>query len=161
MTNAKANLFVTELPLEIAHERINPDAFDGLFVAMQGIELAAALGIPEILAVGGLVAGARKARFLDEGFEQDRAIGVTGVPVGGQTPAHQGEDARGEVLAMDPRQDEEAGVVHDQVQVTPALLARPTDELIPGFDLPGARAEAQRGDDVPGGTHEVAQGDIK
>jgi hypothetical protein len=33
---------------------------------------------------------------------------------------------------MDPRQDEEAGVVHDQVQSTPALLARPTDELNPG-----------------------------
>jgi len=32
MTSAKANLSVTELPLEIAHERINPHAFDGLIV---------------------------------------------------------------------------------------------------------------------------------
>jgi len=42
MTNAKTNLSVTELQLEIPHERINPDAFDRLFVAMLGIEIAAA-----------------------------------------------------------------------------------------------------------------------
>jgi len=126
------DLPVAEWALEVAHERINPDALDGLCMAVQDVEFSPTLRIAEVSPVGGLVAGAGKARFLDEGFEQDRAIGVTGVPIGGQTPAHQGEDARGEVLAMDPRQDEEAGVVHDQVQSTPALLARPTDELNPG-----------------------------
>ena len=156
-TDAKTNLSAPELPLEVARERIDPDAFDRLSVAMQGVELAATLRIAEVLPVGGLVAGAGKARLFDEGFEQDRPIGVAGLPVIGQSAADQGEDARGEVFAVDPRQDEEAGIVHDEVQVALPLIGRPADELIPRFDLPGARAEAEDGDDVAGGTHEVAQ----
>ena len=110
--------------LEVARERINPDAFDGLCVAMQGVELAAALRVAEMLPVGGLVAGAGKARLLDEGFEQHRPIGVAGMPVIGQASADQGEDARGQVFAVDPRQDEEAGVVDDEVQIALSLLGR-------------------------------------
>ena len=97
-------------------QRINPDAFDGLCVAMQGVELAASLRVTEVLPVGGLVASAGEARLLDEGFEQDRTIRVASVPVLGQASADQGEDARGEILAVDPRQDEEAGIVDDEVQ---------------------------------------------
>ena len=112
MTDAKAILSVAKIPLEVVHERVDPDAFDGLSVAMQGVEFAAALRIPEMSPVGGLVAGAGKARLLDEGFEQDRPIGVAGMPVGGQSHSGQGEDARGEVFAVDPRQDEEASGVY-------------------------------------------------
>src|SRR6266404_3690799 len=96
MTDAKAKLSVAELPLEVAHERVDPDAFDGLGAAMQGVELATTLRIPEMLPVGGHVAGACEARLFDEGFEQDRPIGVAGLPVGGQSSTDQGEDARGE-----------------------------------------------------------------
>src|ERR1039458_6942443 len=69
------SLSAAELALEVAHERIDPDALDRLSVAMQGVELAAALGIADVLPVGSLVAGAGKARLLDEGFEQDRSVG--------------------------------------------------------------------------------------
>jgi hypothetical protein len=74
MTDAEVNLSVAVLPLEVARERIDPDAFDRLSVAMQGIELATALGVAEVLPVGSLVAGADEARFLDEGFEQHRLL---------------------------------------------------------------------------------------
>src|ERR1700678_2438568 len=151
MTEAKAKLTVAELSLEVVHERIDPDAFDRLSVAMQDIELAATLRIAKVLPVGGLVAGAGKAWFLDEGFEQDRPIGVAGLPVIGQSSVHQGEDARGEVFAMDPRQDEEAGIVHDEVQVALSLICRPTDDLIARVDLPGARPEAESRENVAGG----------
>ena len=122
MRSAKVNLSGAELPLEVARERVDPDAFDGLGVAMQGVELAATLRIAEVLPVGGLVAGAGKARLLDEGFEQDRPIGIAGLPVIGQASADQGEDARGEVFAVDPRQDQEAGIIDDEVQVALSLL---------------------------------------
>src|SRR5208337_763582 len=157
MTEAKGILSVAELGLEVARDRIDPDAFDRLSIAMQNVELAAALGVAEVLPVGGFVASAGKARLLDEGFEQDGPIGVARIPVIGQSSAHQGEDARSQVLATDPRQDEEAGIVYDEVQVALSLIGGPTDELIPRFDLPGARAEAQGRDDVAGGAHEVAQ----
>src|SRR5271167_3371467 len=128
-----ADLPVAKLPLEVAHERIDPDALDGSCLAMQDVKFPPALRITEVLPVGGLVAGAGKARLLDEGFEQDRAIGVAGLPVIGQSSAHQGKDARGEVLAADPRQDEEAGVVDDEVEVPLSLISRPANDLIPRF----------------------------
>jgi hypothetical protein len=98
MTDSKPDLSAAELPLEVARERIDPNAFDRLSVAMQNVELAATLRVAEVLPVGGLVAGAGKAWLLDEGFEQDRPIGIAGLPVIGQPSAHQGEDPRGQVL---------------------------------------------------------------
>ena len=80
-TGTKPDLSAAELSLEVARERINPNAFDGLGIAMQDIKLAATLGISEVLPVGGLVTGAGKALLLDEGFEQDRPIGVADLPV--------------------------------------------------------------------------------
>lgn len=111
-----------ELPLELGRERIDPDVFDRLIFAMQGIELAATLGVAEILPAGGFVASAGEARLLDKGFEQDGPLGVTCLPVLGQAFADQGQDARSQILAADPRQDEESGIVHDEVQVALSLL---------------------------------------
>ena len=152
-----ASLSVTEMSAEVADERIDPDAPDGLGVAMQSIELASTLGVSEILPVGGLVASACEARFLDEGFQQDRTVRIAGMPVVRQASADQGEGARGEVATLYPGQDEEARVVDDEVQVARTLIVRPANELISRFGFPGACAEAQQRNDVARGAHEVAQ----
>jgi hypothetical protein len=73
LTDANEILSLAELSLEVTRD---PDAFERLIVAMQNVELAATLGIAEVLPVGSLVAGAGKARLLDEGFGQHRPIGV-------------------------------------------------------------------------------------
>ena len=44
-----------------------------------------------------------------------------------------------------------------EVKVAPALVAGPADECIARFDFPGARAEAEQGEDLAVGAHEVAQ----
>jgi hypothetical protein len=157
MIDAKVKLSVAELPLEVARERIDPDTFNRLGVAMQGVELAATLRIPEELPVGGLVTGTGKARLLDEGFDQDRPIGIAGLPVIGQALSGQSQDAGSEIFAVDPRQDQEPGVIDDQMQVALSLICGPTDELVPELYFPGASAEAEGGDDVACGADEVAQ----
>ena len=108
MSDGIARLSVAELSAEGADERVDPDAFDRLGVTMQPIELATSLGVAQVLPVGGLVAGAREAGLFDEGFQQDRPVRITGMPVVREASGDQGEDARGEVTAPDPRQDEEA-----------------------------------------------------
>jgi hypothetical protein len=115
MSSAMADLLRAEMLVEVPRERINPDAFDGLCFAMQCVEFTSALRVAEILPVGGFVASACEARLFDEGFQQYRAIGVARVSVLGQTPAGQGKDPRGEVFTVNPRQDEEARVVDDEV----------------------------------------------
>jgi hypothetical protein len=49
MKNWMLGLFVTKMPAKVAHERINPDAFDGLCVAMKRIEFATSLRVPKML----------------------------------------------------------------------------------------------------------------
>ena len=157
MRDCTTELCVAELRSEVANERIYPDAFDGLRVAMESVELAASLGITQVLPVGGFVAGAGEARLFNEGFEQQRAIRVARVPVFGQASTDQREGARSEVTTGYPRQDEEARVVDDEVQTVSALRCGPTDRSIARLGFPGARSKAKNSDDVPCGTYEVAQ----
>lgn len=144
MNEGAAQLSVTKMSAEVADERIDPDALDGLRVAMQSVELATSLGIPEILPVGCLVASACEAWLFDEGFQQDRAVCVAGVPVVRQASADQGKGARGKVATGYPGKDKESSVVDDEVEVARALFMRPTNELIARFGFPRTRAEAQQ-----------------
>src|ERR1700738_3120026 len=152
-----ADLTVAEMRAEVARQRINPDALDGLCVEMEGVKLAASLRVAEIPPVGGFVAGAREAWLLNEGFQQNRTIRVAGVPVLGQAAADQAKHARSEIFTVYPRQDQEARVVDDEMQVSSALFGGPADHLIARFCFPGAGAEAEDGDDLSGGAHEVTQ----
>lgn len=157
MNERIAELSVAKMSAEVADERIDPDALNGLGIAMQSIELAASLRISEILPVGGLVASACKAWFLDEGFHQDRTVRVAGMPIVRQALADAGEDVRSEVATLYPRQDEESGVIDDEVQVARTLFVRPANELISRLGLPGACAETQQGNDLICGAYEVTQ----
>jgi hypothetical protein len=142
---------------EVRNKRVDPDTFDGFAFQMQGIELAAALRIAEILPVGRFVTGTSEARFLDKGLEQDRSIGVTDIPVMSQAPRGEGEDARSEVFAVDPWKDEEPGVIDDEMQITFPLLPRPTDEGIAWVGFPGTGAKAERCNDLAAGADKVTQ----
>jgi len=71
--------------------------------------------------------------------------------------ADPGEDVRSEVTILYPWQDEESGIVDDEVQVARTLFVRPANELIPRLGLPGACAETQQGNDLTCGAHEVTQ----
>lgn len=157
MCDRIVNLSATQMPAEVGHERENLDALDRLCIAMQGIELTATRGVTEVLPVCGLVASTGEARLFDEGFKRDWSIRIAGVPVLWQAPGDQSEDAGGEITAIDPRQDEEARVVDDEVQTVSALRCGPTDRSIARLGFPGARSKAKNSDDVPCGTYEVAQ----
>ena len=157
MISGAKKLCVAELAAKVAGEGIDPDALDGLNVAVQPVEFASPLSIAETLPVGGLVAGPGEAGLLDEGLQQHRTIGVAGMPVIGQATADETQNSRGEIAAADPGQDEEARVVDDEVKVALSLLARPADELIARLGLPGTRPEGQQGHHLAGRAHEVAQ----
>jgi hypothetical protein len=75
-------------------------------------------------------ASAREARLLDEGLQQHRAVRVARVPVTRQSSADEGEDTRGKVTTLNPRQDQKSRIVDDEVQVARTLFVRPADELV-------------------------------
>jgi hypothetical protein len=62
-------------------------------------------------------------------------------------PLHEREDLGGQALALDPGQDQKAGIVHHELQVPLSLVIVPTDELLARGEFPGAGAEAEQGDE--------------
>lgn len=108
---------MTETSTIIGHERIDPNALDRRAAAMMGIELAPPLGVAEVEPVGSTIASTGETGLVDEGFKENRPIGVAGLPVLGQAAARERERARGEVMTRNPRQDEEAGVVDHKMEV--------------------------------------------
>jgi hypothetical protein len=78
MTRQASYLPVAEVCSKVVLQRMNPDGFDRLGVAVEPVELATALRAAEIPPVGGLIAGAGEARLRDEGLDRHRTVEYTG-----------------------------------------------------------------------------------
>src|ERR1019366_4207536 len=106
---------------EVLAKRVQPAVLDGHDLLVDRALLAAADGLADMDPVGGLVASATVTYRLDEGFEQHRAIAVALMPMVGQLAGDQRQDLRGEPFGLDPGQDQEAGVVDDELKVLERL----------------------------------------
>ena len=93
---------------------------------------------------------------LDEGLQQQRSVAVASLPVVGQAAAAAGQHRGSEIAHLHPGQDQEAGVVHDQLQAGFALGNAPADEAVAGSRLPGAGAKADDRQHAPLAGDQVA-----
>ena len=74
------------------------DVFEREWVAVIGVKFAAALGMADVNPVGRAVAGAMEAGVVDEGFEEQRPIAISILPVEGDLFGEASKDAGCEVL---------------------------------------------------------------
>ena len=109
------------------------------------VELSASLCLPDIDPVGRTVTGAGKPFLFDKGFQKDGPESIASVPVLGKLLGDPSEQSGGEIAKRNPGQDEESGVIDDEVKITLTLLCRPAYELIAWGNLPGCSTEAQCG----------------
>ena len=121
-----------ESAAEVAPERVEPDVFPGQRVGTMDVEFAATLGLSDVGPVGGAVAGTGEAVGLHEGLQQERSVAVASLPVVGQPAAAASQHRGSEIAHLHPGQDQEAGVVHDQLQAGFALGNAPADEAVAG-----------------------------
>ena len=103
------------------------------------------------------ITGAGKMLLLDEGLQQHAAVAIAVMQIKREQACSHAQQLRGEVLGHDPGEDEEAGVVHDQVQPTLALSAVPANERVAGCGFPRCCAETRQGGDAALGTGEAAK----
>jgi hypothetical protein len=75
----------------------------------------------------------------------------------GQLAGDQRQDLRGEPFGLDPGQDQETGVVDDELQVLQPLRFLPADEAVTPGKLPGTGTEAEQCDEAFAGEDVVAQ----
>lgn len=123
-------------------EGIQEDLLDRQSVAV-GIELAATLGASHVQPVGRTVAGAPKTLGFDERLQENGSVAITRLPVLRKLPGRPRKDARREVLAANPRQNQKTSVVDDQMEVPLPLAPGPTDELVSRGPRPSRGTEAQ------------------
>ena len=133
---------------EAFSQGIQPYVLDGNALLAGWAELAAPLGLADMNPVGRPVTGAREAVLFDKGFQQQRAVAIAVLPVPRKLPGRQPQYFGGEVVRADPRQDQEAGVVDDEMEVSLALPVVPADEAVARGALPGGGAKAQQRDQV-------------
>ena len=112
--------------------------------------------LDEQLAGQALLPGNKMALGVDEGLEQYRAIAVALTPINGQLSGDLRQDLRGEAFGLNPGQDQQSGVVDDELQLLQALGFLPADEALAPGELPGTRAEAQQRDQLFARGHVVA-----
>ena len=145
-----------ESAAEVAPERVEPDVFSGQRVRSVHVEFAAALGLSDVGPVGRAVAGTGEAVGLHEGLQQQRPVAVASLPVVGQPAAAARQHRGSEIAHLHPGQDQEAGVVHHQLQARFALRNAPADEAVAGSRLPGAGAKADHRQHAPLAGDQVA-----
>ena len=133
-----------DLPVSV--QRADEDGLDWHAGGSQAVVFAPAASITEVGPVGGLVAGAGKAVFLDEGFGENDGMAVALEPVLAKTLGGKRKEPGGEVSNPCPRQDEEAGVVDEEMEALPTFLRGPADEAIPTRDLEGRGVPNETGD---------------
>ena len=94
--------------------------------------------------VRGAVAGPGKERRVHEGLRQKHRKAVNRLHVRRQPPQAQPQNPRGQVAHPFGREDDETGIVGDQVQTTELLRGRPADPAVARSQLEGAGLPADQ-----------------
>jgi len=100
------------------------------------IEFATPLCLADMDPVRRAVARTLETVALNESLDQDRLVAIAFVPIPGQPSGDGAENPGGEVLGADPGENQEAGVVHDEVELAFPLLYRPADPAITRTGFP-------------------------
>ena len=116
-----------------------------------------AAGAPDLDPVGGAVDRAPEERRVHERLRQEHVVTEAGRPVPHQTAHAQREHARAEV-ALTAGQDQEAGVVGDQVQTAELEAAVPADPAVARAALQRRRREHQERQPSPSMVRDIAHG---
>jgi len=134
---------------KVFNQRIKEYGFNGSRRPMVDIPFTSTLGEPHLNPVGGLIAGALKSLGIHKGLQKDEGMVIDSLPVPGEDSGHSAQQVRGQRGNLHPRQDEEASILGDEMEVSISVSGLPSDELIPTGHLPGGSAPAQTGQRAP------------
>ena len=127
-------------------------------VGVAAVVAGKAPGVAEIMPVGGLVDRALEERRVHEGLRDQNRMPITGLPVVAEAAQHRGDRERGKTRKDALRaEDDEAGVVRDQMQALELLRRRPPDPAVPVPALEGAGLPPGKRDPQPAPFDDVAQ----
>ena len=113
---------------------------------MVSIELSPSLRCADTVPIRGLIARPGEALGIDEGLKENGFIAIPYPPVGYDSFRRQGKDAGGEVPYL--HEDEEPGVIDDEVEVFLSRCRVPADIVVPGGALPCGCGKTQQGKDL-------------
>ena len=136
-------------------KRLGPVVGDIKILAHAGEAGGGAQRVP----AGGLVSRAAKELGVHETFHGEEGMSIGGLPVVGEARTTAGQGARGQIgeLAGSGEQ-QEAGVVGQQMQAATALLVRPAQPGVAALEMIGGGTPAQEGEPlVVGVSDDIAQ----
>ena len=125
--------------------RVKPDVLVQFVLRSIVVISAAPLSSPDRMPSGGPVHAAVEPGLFDKGFDETEITVILMLPVLGQALSQQGEEMGAKIGNTGLGQDQEPAVVAHPGQVFLALFSTPSDEVIPGGELPGGGTEAEQG----------------
>ena len=131
---------------EASTQRIEIDVFDAAVQQVVVPSFSHPFGFTHMDPVGGPVAGSPEAVPFHEGFEQMDGVMIDFEPIVRDPFGIDGEYPGCQALDGDPGQDEEAGVIGQEVQIPYPGGMVPSNEDLSGVDSPGGRSPSQAGD---------------
>ena len=135
---------------------VEVNILDGEETLVIAIQFSTSPGLADISPVSGTITGAGKAFLFHEGLKQDRGIAISSCPIVWQLFGDACQDAGSEIRRGDPGEDEESGVINNEMEVLLALCGCPADEAVSGGCLPCGGAEAQCSQEAISATYQVA-----
>ena len=113
-------------------------------IAIAPALLRAAVGVSDVLPVGGFIAGAFKVAAVDKGLQQQESMVEMAQPISGQPRNIDSQYMRGQVGNLDRGQNQKPIVADQTMQVGQSRRFRPSDILVPVSKRPCGRTKGQR-----------------
>src|ERR1700676_3250936 len=97
---------------------------------LTGSILAAPRGAPQYLPVCRAITGAAKARRIDKGFQIVNGMRIDTQPILRHTLTHVTQNVGGQMRHLNPRQNQKARVISQQVEVSFSGFGTPSNEAV-------------------------------
>lgn len=125
-----------DLP-EVFGQGIEEDRLNRQDILVGAVPFASTLRAAHGDPIGRFVAGSLEASGVHEGLQKCEGVMVGPLPIGGKNLGHSSQEMRGQVGDSDPREDEESGILGEEIDILVSVERFPSDEEIPAHDLPG------------------------
>lgn len=130
---------------EVFDKGIKKNRFDRNTMAMSRVPSPSTLCETHLNPISGPVTGSFKSGGIHEGFQEHQRMPIDPLPVLRKEFGHPPQEMRSQMGNLHPRQNKEAGILDDKLDVSISVDGAPSDEMIPAGHLPGSGSPAQAG----------------
>jgi hypothetical protein len=128
---------------KVFNQRAKEDSFNRIGKPIVDVPFASSLGEAHMNPIGCLIAGSFESLAIHKGLQEDDRVVVDFLPVSWEDFRHPPQEVRCQMGNLDPRKNEEAGILGNKIDVSIPVSGLPSDEVIPRGHLPSCSSPTE------------------